>query len=232
MPDHCPWPLNKLFLKCMILDVFSLAGSYNPVIPDTKQLQVPTSSPFPKDCSIGGCESAQQPSSRAKAGQPSPHPKASPDNEIIIHLYLNAGGFLSLKKPQKPKKPPKTPKKLPKPPKNQTPARESRKEKTKNALLRSDSRYCVSARGAASLGLRKGCLAKPKAFLAFLTVKEKQGTKKKILKIKKKNRILRCYYLKVLLCKCRYFNKCLLAKKQPNVEMINMIFINTHTKRI
>lgn len=97
MPDHCPWPLNKLFLKCMILDVFSLVGSSNPVIPDTKQLKVPTSSSFPKDCSIPGCERAQKPFSKAKTVHLFPHPKKSyPDNEIIIHLYLNAGGVFSL----------------------------------------------------------------------------------------------------------------------------------------
>lgn len=86
VPDHCPWPLNKLFLKCMILDVFSLVGSYNPVIPDPKQLKVPTSSSFPKDCSVPGSERAQKPSSEAKTVQHLPHPKSYPDNEIIIHL--------------------------------------------------------------------------------------------------------------------------------------------------
>lgn len=98
MPDHCPWPLNKLFLKCMILDVFSLVGSSNPVIPDTKQLKVPTSSSFPKDCSIPGCERAQKPFSSAKTVHLFPHPKSYSDNEIIIHLYLNVRGcFFSLK---------------------------------------------------------------------------------------------------------------------------------------
>lgn len=76
----------------MILDVFSLVGSYNPVIPDTKQLKVSTSSSFPKDCSIPGCKTGQNTSNDAKTVQHFPHPKSYPDNEIIIHLYLNAGG--------------------------------------------------------------------------------------------------------------------------------------------
>lgn len=56
---------------------FSLVGSYNPVIPDPKQLQVPTSSSFPNDCSIPARE-AQTPSSDAKTLQRFPHPKVLP----------------------------------------------------------------------------------------------------------------------------------------------------------
>lgn len=111
---------------------------------------------------------AQTPSSDAKILQRFSHPKSYPDNEIITRLYLNAGldssyFFFLLEKKKKKKELLES-------------LKRGEKKGQKWSVMKRIHILHLCLR-TVSFGVRKGCMAKPKAFLAFLTVKENQGTK-------------------------------------------------------